>query len=209
MPSEPSAPQCDHNRRTAREFSATPMLVEQLLVLFCQTAALRAFLLQKALSQTNQVFCSLTPGWAVSALAESLSGSAHPRVFKNGWTLSQPSSFRIHGLKVHLQTDLSKSGQPCWLTNTLSLLIKTKLQITTVTKNSYPLLTFAQRPKQNRINPKYRWTYVQLSHGSLISPICLRKHCTSSLTIVFSQKLLPFRSPKCSWAVYISLCSYI
>lgn len=140
---------------------------------------------------------------------QGLSGSAHPGVFKNRWTQSQPSSFRIHGLKVHLQTDLSKSGQPCWLTNTLSLLIKTKLQITTVTKNSYPLLTFAERPKQNRINPKYRSTYVQLSHGSFISPICLRKHCISSLITVFSQKLLPFQSPKCSWALYIPLQLYL
>lgn len=52
-----------------RIFCVTPMLVQQSFDLFHQISALCAPLLQKALSQTNQVFCSLTPGWAVSALA--------------------------------------------------------------------------------------------------------------------------------------------
>lgn len=96
----------------------------------CQTYSIRlllyALLSCRFLSQTHQVFCSLTPGWAVSALAGPL-WFCSPWSVSNRWTLSQPSSFRIHGLKVHLQTDLSKSGHPCWLTNTLSLLIKTKI----------------------------------------------------------------------------------
>lgn len=45
-----------------------------------------------------------------------------------------------------------KAGQPCWPTNTLSLLIKTKLRITTRTKKSYSPLTFAQRQK----NPHHK-----------------------------------------------------
>lgn len=85
--------------------------------------------------------------------------------------------------KCIFRLTLPKARQPCWLTNTLSFVIKMKLQITTITKKSYPLSTFAaqRRKKTDQKNPKTSTKLCAARSWFIHSTYFAKKNCIPSL----------------------------